>query len=297
MWAEGLGLWVWYWHENYVELARRLRADYLLVKQADGVDRWDQWPKAKAACAKAGLAVYPWSYNYGDADEAAHLEAITAGGVYVLDPEIEFERLAQDQQRAFVDRVLRAKRAHGLELGCACWARPDVHAASYYQALARVVDLWLPMVAWQEWTPREPAHWFDAWDRAMASDEGWVMRDEESIGGLRSSSRITHPSSLSLPTVPWVSAQGVSPRELADAVALAMTRYGGCTIWAAHVLSEGQVSELEKRVQRADPDFARYAPKTGTWREACINLKGIADDALAAGRKIVADAAATWGTR
>lgn len=53
---------------------------------------------------------------------------------------------------------------------------------------------------------------------------------------------------------------------------------------------------------RADPDFARYAPGTGTWREACVNLKGIADHALASGRQIVADvraaaaaAESTWG--
>jgi hypothetical protein len=48
---------------------------------------------------------------------------------------------------------------------------------------------------------------------------------------------------------------------------------------------------------RADADFLAYAPKTGTWREAAINLKGVADDALTAGRKIVADGAATWAGR
>jgi hypothetical protein len=54
----------------------------------------------------------------------------------------------------------------------------------------------------------------------------------------------------------------------------------------------------------ADPDFRQYAPGTGTWREAAVNLKGIADDALAAGRKVRGiveqagqDAAAAWGTR
>lgn len=52
----------------------------------------------------------------------------------------------------------------------------------------------------------------------------------------------------------------------------------------------------------ADPDFRQYAPHTGTWREAAINLKGIADRALASGREIVADltactdrAVAEWG--
>lgn len=52
----------------------------------------------------------------------------------------------------------------------------------------------------------------------------------------------------------------------------------------------------------ADDDFKQYAPQTGTWREACVNLKGIADHALESGRRIVADVeqlaaavAARWG--
>ncbi|MGH2459111.1 MAG: hypothetical protein ACRDIY_09620, partial [Chloroflexota bacterium] len=47
----------------------------------------------------------------------------------------------------------------------------------------------------------------------------------------------------------------------------------------------------------ADPDFAQYAPGTGTWREACVNLKGVADDALEAGRRVVSGAMATWHGR
>ncbi len=38
--------------------------------------------------------------------------------------------------------------------------------------------------------------------------------------------------------------------------------------------------------QVADPDFRQYAPSTGTWREAAINLKGVADDALETGRAL-----------
>lgn len=53
-------------------------------------------------------------------------------------------------------------------------------------------------------------------------------------------------------------------------------------------------------VAEVDADFRQYAPALGTWREACENLKGIADDALATGRK-VAEAAKLagelWGTR
>lgn len=50
----------------------------------------------------------------------------------------------------------------------------------------------------------------------------------------------------------------------------------------------------------ADADFRSWAPRTGSWREAAVNLKGIADDALTTGRKMrdgVAAAAALWGTR
>ena len=36
----------------------------------------------------------------------------------------------------------------------------------------------------------------------------------------------------------------------------------------------------------ADHDFQQYAPNTGEWREACVNLKGVCDDALEAGRKL-----------
>lgn len=46
-----------------------------------------------------------------------------------------------------------------------------------------------------------------------------------------------------------------------------------------------------------DAGFVAYAGASGTWREAAINLKGIADDALGAGRKIVAEVAASWGAR
>ena len=49
-----------------------------------------------------------------------------------------------------------------------------------------------------------------------------------------------------------------------------------------------------------DADFQQYAPKTGSWREAAINLKGIADDALTAGRtsrRLAQQVVDGWGTR
>ena len=50
----------------------------------------------------------------------------------------------------------------------------------------------------------------------------------------------------------------------------------------------------------ADADFRAYAPKTGTWREACANLLGVANDALAAGRAnrdLATKIVENWGKR
>lgn len=80
--------------------------------------------------------------------------------------------------------------------------------------------------------------------------------------------------------------------------------------YVAEVLgAAGQFADLDAETESpagalADPDFRQYAPRTGTWREAAINLKGIADKALASGREIVADltacadrAVAEWGAQ
>lgn len=51
-------------------------------------------------------------------------------------------------------------------------------------------------------------------------------------------------------------------------------------------------------VVEVDPSYRQYAPRSGTWREAAINLKGIADQALARGRSVASAASAAavlWG--
>ncbi len=51
---------------------------------------------------------------------------------------------------------------------------------------------------------------------------------------------------------------------------------------------------------KADSDFVVYAPKTGTWREVAVNLKGVCDDALNTGRKLrdlAEQAVQAWGNR
>jgi hypothetical protein len=83
-----------------------------------------------------------------------------------------------------------------------------------------------------------------------------------------------------------------NPTDATDLTGTSGKRYVAEVLGAAH-----SFAQLDRPGETVDPDFVQYAPSTGTWREAAVNLKGIADDALATGRKIVADAAASWGTR
>jgi len=50
----------------------------------------------------------------------------------------------------------------------------------------------------------------------------------------------------------------------------------------------------------ADEDFRQYAPNTGEWREVAINLLGVCNDALQAGRSMkgkCGEIASVWGDR
>jgi hypothetical protein len=74
--------------------------------------------------------------------------------------------------------------------------------------------------------------------------------------------------------------------------------------YVAEVLDAAQTYADLDAPARVDPDFAQYAPQTGTWREAAVNLKGIADRALASGRELVAiarkalaEAEESWGSQ
>jgi soluble lytic murein transglycosylase-like protein len=96
-----------------------------------------------------------------------------------------------------------------------------------------------------------------------------------------------------------VDSQG-NPTDATDLTGTSGTRYVQLVEDAAKVFADLDAAAASL----ADPDFRSYAPQTGTWREAAVNLKGVADDALARGRqlvKLVDDAASTaaglWGGR
>lgn len=240
----GLGLWVWDIEQcpKWLSIAKRIGANFVLGKKADGEDPWKQWWTIKEQCQESGIQPIPWAYNYGEPTEPYILTA-TDEKIVVLNPEIEFERLHKTAQLDFIT-VVREIRATGTTVGLATWARPDIHPQYPFEELAKVVDFWIPMVAWPMWDPPLPQHWFDHWDQFGYG-----------------------------PTVPWLPTYGAkgqarSPHTLAMSLKLALERYPAVSIWGAHTLTESQQEVLA--LQHAtrptyDKDAARDA-LNGLWQ-------------------------------
>jgi hypothetical protein len=167
-----------------------------------------------------------WSYNYGDPREPEVLRnAAPDSSILVVDPETEYESLPLSAQVKF-NQALQALRSTGIEIGAACFARPEVHQGYHYGELGACIDFWLPMVAWPYWNPPDVGYWLGFWDSF-------------NLGR----------------TIPWLptysddSGTPIEPSVFLGSVRTAMERYGGASIWAAHTITEEQVMALESAKQ------------------------------------------------
>jgi hypothetical protein len=238
-----LALWVWNWQDAYLDVARRIGASHVLVKAADGADPWRQYSPAAALIRRAGMVPVPWGYNYGAVDEVAMLAA-TGEQIVCLDPEIEFERLDRPSQQVFCRRV-QALRDQGVEVWSACWGQPAVHRDYPWHDLGYAIDRWLPMIAWQDWEPREAGHWLDTWDTAQMGN-----------------------------ATPWLPAyDGVTADELVASVQEAQRRYGSASIWAAHTLTAEMVLKLAGAVEKPAPDLNPELARMGSLIAQMVQLR------------------------
>lgn len=234
------GLWVWYWEDKIADLARRLKADALLVKAFDGLYDGHPWDTQIEQAAACGIRVIPWGYCYGaiaETDIAAKLAE--RFGAVVFDLETEWEGRSDAEKEAYAKKMLLI-RLRGKWVGAAVFARPDLHRATRYDLLGQAVDAFIPMIAFQYWGGGAEK-WFDDWDGA----------------GLGR-------------TVPWLPAYNVDPRVAAEAVKLAETRYGAASIWAAHTITDDFIRALEPGMEEI-PDAIRQEIKTqldAAWGEA-----------------------------
>ena len=245
--APTLALWVWNWEDSFIDVAHRIGATHVLVKAADGTDPWRQYSPAAALIRRAGMVPVPWAYNYGDATEPAVLAA-TGEQIVCLDPEIEFERLDRLAQQVFCRRV-QALRDQGVEVWSACWGQPAAHPGYPWHDLGYAIDRWLPMIAWQDWEPREAGHWLDTWDAAQMGT-----------------------------TTPWLPAyDSVTADELVASVREAQRRYGSASIWAAHTLTAEMQAQLAGEVEKPpvdlSPELARFYVLSASLAQLAADVK------------------------
>ena len=244
----GLGLWVWYWDDRFIEMAQRIGATYLLIKAADGLTPWAQWSQAAPVCRSAGILPIPWSYNYGDAREPDVLRnAAPDSNILVVDPEVEYEGLPLAQQLQFA-QGLQALRVQGLTIGAACFARPEGHQGYHYPELGASIDFWLPMVAWPYWNPPDVTYWLDFWDSFhLGKTIPWLPTYSDDAGTL------------------------IDPNTFLQSIRIAFGRYGAVTIWAAHTIHDEQVAILETAKQ----DWLGLPPLMAQSSSAPLILEGL----------------------
>ena len=221
----GLTIWVWYWRDEYIEVAKRVGARNLLIKAADGVDRygsWLQWGPGSQKCIEAGITPIPWAYNYGNAAEPKVLrDAAPNSKILILDLEIEYEKLDKASQEAF-NHESQALRDQGYTVGAACWARPEYHQGYNFKDLGYSIDFWMPMVVYNWWNPPDYNYWFDWWDKFQLGK-----------------------------TIPWLpvykddAGNPIDSGTLIGSIREGLKRYRGVSLWAAHLLREEQIVALE----------------------------------------------------
>jgi len=204
-------------------------------------------------------------------------------------------RMAEEQVRKLADEIIRAARAHGLApslvaglIDVESGGNPRAVSPDNGPGLGRALGLM--QVLEGHFAPGQ-----DPFDPAVNLAVGCaLLRDRIAAFGGRVESGLAAYFGA-------VDAAG-RPTEARDATGTSGTRYVALVLGAARRYADLDVRPDPLAGPLADPDFRSYAPRTGTWREAAINLKGIADRALESGRQIVAEieqtaarARATWG--
>lgn len=161
--VRGVGMWIWYVRQSeptlqgIIDRARAHGVRTVHIKSGDGTSYWSQFDAAVGPLKAAGLRVCAWQYVRGtrpEAEAAVAARAVRAGAdCFVIDAEIEFERLPQRYQRvARYMRALRARVGAAYPLGLTTFPYVDLHGAFPYTAFLNGPDaaqFTMPQVYWR----------------------------------------------------------------------------------------------------------------------------------------------------
>lgn len=161
--VRGVGMWIWYVNrserslQGIVDRAKRNGVRTVHIKSGDGTSYWSQFDAAVGPLKAAGLRVCAWQYVRGkrpEAEAAVAARAVRAGAdCFMVDAEIEFERLPQRYQRASrYMRALRARVGTAYPIGLTTFPYVDLHGAFPYSAFLNGpngAQFTMPQVYWR----------------------------------------------------------------------------------------------------------------------------------------------------
>lgn len=161
--VRGVGMWIWYVNrserslQGIIDRAKRNGVRTVHIKSGDGTSYWSQFDAAVGPLKAAGLRVCAWQYVRGtrpEAEAAVAARAVRAGAdCFMVDAEIEFERLPQRYQRASrYMRALRARVGTAYPIGLTTFPYVDLHGAFPYSAFLNGpngAQFTMPQVYWR----------------------------------------------------------------------------------------------------------------------------------------------------
>jgi hypothetical protein len=161
--VRGVGQWIWYVNKSerslqgIIDRARRHGIRTVHIKSGDGTSYWSQFDRAVGPLKAAGLRVCAWQYVRGkrpEAEAAVAARAVRAGAdCFMVDAEIEFERLPNRYQRATrYMRALRARVGSAYPIGLTTFPYVDLHGAFPYTAFLsgpHAAQFTMPQVYWK----------------------------------------------------------------------------------------------------------------------------------------------------
>ena len=161
--VRGVGMWIWYVNrseptlQGIIDRARRHGVRTVHIKSGDGTSYWRQFDRAVGPLKAAGLRVCAWQYVRGtrpEAEAAVAARAVRAGAdCFVVDAEIEFERIRQRYQRATrYMRALRARVGTAYPVGLTTFPYVDLHGRFPYSAFLggpNAAQFTMPQVYWR----------------------------------------------------------------------------------------------------------------------------------------------------
>ncbi|MBL6633151.1 MAG: peptidoglycan-binding protein [Thermoleophilia bacterium] len=161
--VRGVGMWIWYVKrseptlQRIIDRAKRHGVRTVHVKSGDGTNYWRQFDQAVGPLKAAGLRVCAWQYVRGtrpEVEAAVAARAVRAGAdCFVVDAEIEFERIPQRYQRATrYMRSLRARVGTAYPIGLTTFPYVDLHGRFPYSAFLsgpNAAQFTMPQVYWR----------------------------------------------------------------------------------------------------------------------------------------------------